>query len=205
AQTGKPLIISTGMATVEEIEEAVGTARQAGAAQIALLKCASAYPSPPEEMNLTTIPELARRFGVPVGLSDHTLGIAVPVAAVALGACIIEKHLTLSRSEPGPDSAFSLEPEEFRAMVDAVRVAEKALGEVHFGFSPHEASSRVFRRSLFVVCDIKQGEVFTAQKVRSIRPGYGLHTRHLTEILGQHAARDIERGTPFSWDMISRQ
>ena len=205
AQTGKPLIISTGMATVEEIEEAVGTARQAGAAQIALLKCTSAYPSPPEEMNLTTIPELARRFGVPVGLSDHTLGIAVPVAAVALGACIIEKHLTLSRSEPGPDSAFSLEPEEFRAMVDAVRVAEKALGEVHFGFSAHEASSRVFRRSLFVVCDIKQGEVFTAQKVRSIRPGYGLHTRHLTEILGQHAARDIERGTPFSWDMISRQ
>ena len=205
AQTGKPLIISTGMATVEEIAEAVGTARQAGAAQIALLKCTSAYPSPPEEMNLTTIPELARRFGVPVGLSDHTLGIAVPVAAVALGACIIEKHLTLSRSEPGPDSAFSLEPEEFRAMVDAVRVAEKALGEVHFGFSPHEASSRVFRRSLFVVCDVKQGEVFTAQKVRSIRPGYGLHTRHLTEILGQHAARDIERGTPFSWDMISRQ
>ena len=205
AQTGKPLIISTGMATVEEIEEAVGTARQAGAAQIALLKCTSAYPSPPEEMNLTTIPELARRFGVPVGLSDHTLGIAVPVAAVALGACIIEKHLTLSRSEPGPDSAFSLEPEEFRAMVDAVRVAEKALGEVHFGFSPHEASSRVFRRSLFVVCDVKQGEVFTAQKVRSIRPGYGLHTRHLTEILGQRAARDIERGTPFSWDMISRQ
>jgi len=205
AQTGKPLIISTGMATVEEIAEAVGTARQAGAAQIALLKCTSAYPSPPEEMNLTTIPELARRFGVPVGLSDHTLGIAVPVAAVALGACIIEKHLTLSRSEPGPDSAFSLEPEEFRAMVDAVRVAEKALGEVHFGFSPHEASSRVFRRSLFVVCDVKQGEVFTAQKVRSIRPGYGLHTRHLTEILGRHAARDIERGTPFSWDMISRQ
>ena len=205
AQTGKPLIISTGMATVEEIEEAVGTARQAGAAQIALLKCTSAYPSPAQEMNLTTIPELARRFGVPVGLSDHTLGIAVPVAAVALGACIIEKHLTLSRSEPGPDSAFSLEPEEFRAMVDAVRVAEKALGEVHFGFSPHEASSRVFRRSLFVVCDVKQGEVFTAQKVRSIRPGYGLHTRHLTEILGQHAARDIERGTPFSWDMISRQ
>ena len=204
AQTGKPLIISTGMATVEEIEEAVGTARQAGAAQIALLKCTSAYPSPAQEMNLTTIPELARRFGVPVGLSDHTLGIAVPVAAVALGACIIEKHLTLSRSEPGPDSAFSLEPEEFRAMVDAVRVAEKALGEVHFGFSAHEASSRVFRRSLFVVCDIKQGEVFTAQKVRSIRPGYGLHTRHLTEVLGQRAARDIERGTPFSWDMISR-
>jgi N-acetylneuraminate synthase len=204
AQTGKPLIMSTGMATVEEIEEAVGAARQAGAAQIALLKCTSAYPSPPEEMNLTTIPELARRFGVPVGLSDHTLGIAVPVAAVALGACIIEKHLTLSRSEPGPDSAFSLEPEEFRAMVDAVRVAEKALGEVHFGFSAHEASSRVFRRSLFVVCDIKQGEVFTAQKVRSIRPGYGLHTRHLTEVLGQRAARDIERGTPFSWDMISR-
>jgi len=205
SRTGKPLIISTGMATVEEIEEAVQTARQAGATQIALLKCTSAYPSAPEEMNLRTIPELSRRFDLPVGLSDHTLGTAVPVAAVALGACIIEKHLTLSRSEPGPDSAFSLEPHEFKAMVDAVRVTEKAVGEINFGIGAKEAASRVFRRSLFVVRDVKRGDVFTAENVRSIRPGHGLHTRHLPEVLGRHAARDIERGTPLSWDLVNRQ
>lgn len=204
ARTGKPLIMSTGMATVEEIEEAVQAARQAGATEIALLKCTSSYPAPAEEMNLRTIPELARRFGVPAGLSDHTMGIAVPVAAVALGACIIEKHLTLSRSEPGPDSAFSLEPQEFKAMVDAVRVAEKALGEVHFGCSAKEASSRVFRRSLFVVQDVKRGDLFTAENVRSIRPGHGLHTRHLPEVLGRQAACDIERGTPLSWELVNR-
>jgi N-acetylneuraminate synthase len=203
AQTGKPLIMSTGMATLEEIEEAVQAARQAGATQIALLKCTSAYPAPPEEMNLRTIPELARRFNLPVGLSDHTMGIAVPVAAVALGACIIEKHLTLSRSETGPDSAFSLEPHEFKATVDAVRVAEKALGAVHFGCSAKEASSRVFRRSLFVVQDVKRGEKFTEQNVRSIRPGHGLHTRHLAEILGKRAVCDIERGTPLSWELVA--
>jgi len=203
ARTGKPLIMSTGMATIEEIEEAVQAARQAGAEQIALLKCTSAYPAVAEEMNLRTIPELARRFDAPVGLSDHTMGIAAPVAAVALGACIIEKHLTLSRSEPGPDSAFSLEPQEFKEMVEAVRTAEKALGEVHFGVSAKEASSRVFRRSLFVVQEIKQGEVFTLENIRSIRPGYGLHTRHLPEILGRRAACDIERGTPLHWDLVS--
>jgi N-acetylneuraminate synthase len=203
ARTGKPLIMSTGMATLEEIEEAVQTARAAGATQIALLKCSSAYPALPEEMNLRTIPELSRRFDVPVGLSDHTMGTAVPVAAVALGACVIEKHLTLSRSEPGPDSPFSLEPHEFRAMVDAVRIAEKALGEVNFGIGAKETSSRVFRRSLFVVQDVKRGEVFTAENVRSIRPGHGLHTRHLPEVLGRNAARDIERGTPLSWDLVN--
>ena len=202
ARTGKPLIMSTGMATFEEIEEAVQTARQAGAEQIALLKCSSAYPAPPEEMNLRTIPELSQRFGVPAGLSDHTMGTAVPVAAVALGACIIEKHLTLSRTEPGPDSAFSLEPREFKEMTDAVRVAEKAVGGIHFGFAPKEESSRVFRRSLFVVRDVKQGQAFTVENVRSIRPGHGLHTRHLSEVLGRHAARDIERGTPLSWDLV---
>jgi N-acetylneuraminate synthase len=179
AQTGKPLIMSTGMATVEEIEEAVQAARAAGATQIALLKCTSAYPAAAEEMNLRTIPELSRRFDVPAGLSDHTMGIAAPVAAVALGACIIEKHLTLSRSEPGPDSAFSLEPHEFKAMVEAVRVAEKALGQVYFGCSPKEANSRAFRRSLFVVQDMKRGQAFTSDNVRSIRPGAGLHPRHL--------------------------
>jgi pseudaminic acid synthase len=202
ARTSKPLIMSTGMATVEEIEEAVETARRAGATQIALLKCTSAYPAPAEEMNLRTIPELARRFHVPAGLSDHSMGIAVPVAAVALGACIIEKHLTLSRSQPGPDSAFSLEPQEFKATVDAVRVAEKALGEIYFGCSAKEASIRVYRRSLFVVQDVKQGDLFTDENVRSIRPGHGLHTRHLAEVLGRHAACDVERGTPLSWELV---
>ncbi len=204
ARTGKPLIMSTGMATVEEIEEALQGARQAGATQIALLKCTSAYPAPAEEMNLRTIPEMTRRFAVPVGLSDHTMGIAAPVAAVALGACIIEKHLTLSRSTPGPDSAFSLEPQEFKAMVDAVRTAEKALGSVNFGVSSHEHASRAFRRSLFVVEDVKQGEAFTPSNVRSIRPGHGMHPRHLDEVLGKKAAQGIKRGTPLTWDHVVR-
>jgi pseudaminic acid synthase len=202
ASTGKPLIISTGMASIEEIEEAVRVAREAGATQIALLKCTSAYPAPADDMNLRTIPELARRFEVPVGLSDHTNGIAVPVAAVALGACMVEKHITLARSLGGPDSAFSLEPAEFAAMVDAVRTVERALGKIHFGISGQERSSRVFRRSLFVVQDLKQGQTFTAGNVRSIRPAGGLHTRHLSEILGKRASRNIERGTPLSWDLI---
>jgi pseudaminic acid synthase len=204
ARTGKPLILSTGMATIEEIEEAVQTARKAGATQIALLKCASAYPALPSEMNLRTIPDLARRFDVPVGLSDHTMDIAVPVAAVALGACIIEKHFTLSRSLKGPDSAFSLEPAEFKAMVKAVRVAEQSLGEIHFGATESERSSRVFRRSLFVVEAVRRGEIFSGENVRSIRPGHGLHTRHLPQIVGQRASRDIERGTPLSWDLVAK-
>jgi pseudaminic acid synthase len=203
AATGKPMIMSTGMATLEEIEEAVATASNVGAREIALLKCSSAYPAPVEEMNLRTIPELERRFNVPVGLSDHTLGIAVPVAAVSVGACIIEKHLTLSRAAGGPDSAFSLEPAEFKAMVDAVRMAEKALGKVHFGVSVNESRSRIFRRSLFVVQDVKKGELFTQNNVRSIRPGSGVHTRHLQDVLGKAAAKDIARGTPMSWDLVS--
>jgi pseudaminic acid synthase len=204
ASTGKPLIISTGMATIEEIDEALQAARKAGATQIALLKCTSEYPAAPEEMNLRTIPEMARRFELPVGLSDHTMGVAAPVAAVALGACIIEKHITLSRSLKGPDSAFSLEPHEFKAMVDAVRTAEKALGEVHFGNSACEESSLIFRRSLFVVQDTKEGELFTPGNVRSIRPGHGLHTRYLPQILGKRAARDIERGTPLNWNLVAK-
>jgi N-acetylneuraminate synthase len=203
ARTGKPLIMSTGMATLEEIEEAVNAAERAGASQILLLKCTSAYPASPEGMNLRAIPELARRFGVAVGLSDHTMGLAVPVAAVALGACIIEKHLTLSRQVSGPDSAFSLEPQEFKAMVDAVRTTESALGQGSFGCSGQEASGRSFRRSLFVVEDLKKGEAFTARNVRSIRPANGLHPRHLSEVLGRHAVRDIERGTPMSWDLVA--
>jgi N-acetylneuraminate synthase len=178
ARTGKPLIMSTG------------------------IKCTSAYPSPADEMNLRTIPELARKFDVPAGLSDHTKGIAVPVAAVALGACIVEKHLTLSRADQGPDSAFSLEPDEFKTMVDAIRFAEKALGDVQFGPSAQEHASLAFRRSLFVVEDVKSGEMFTSKNVRSIRPAHGLHTRHLPAILGRHAACDIERGTPLSWDLV---
>ena len=204
ARTGKPLILSTGMASIEEIEEAVSAARRAGARQIALLQCTSAYPARAEDMHLRTIPELAKRFQVPIGLSDHTMGIAVPVAAVALGASIIEKHLTLSRSTRGPDSAFSLEPDEFKAMVDAVRIAEKALGEVHFGSTENEHASRRFRRSLFVVKEVKQGQVFDRENIRSIRPGDGLHTRHLPEVLGKRAARDIERGTPLSWELVVR-
>ena len=203
ASTGKPLIISTGMATLSEIEEAVQAARKAGATEIALLKCTSAYPAPPEEMNLRTIPHLAEAFGVAVGLSDHTLGIAVPVAAVALGARIVEKHFTLSRDIPGPDSAFSLEPQEFKAMVEAIRVAEKALGKVSYEVGEREAASRVFRRSLFVVKDVKAGEVFTKENVRSVRPGYGLPPKFLKEVLGRRAACDIKAGTPFEWRMIS--
>jgi len=204
ARTGKPLIMSTGMATFGEIEEAVGAARAAGATQIALLKCTSAYPALPESMNLKSIPHLAEAFGVPAGLSDHTLGVAVPVAAVALGACIVEKHFTLSRDVPGPDSAFSLEPEEFKMMVDAIRVAEKALGGVHYGGDLEEEKSRAFRRSLFAVRDVKAGEVFTPENVRSIRPGYGLPPKHLDEVIGLRASRDIERGTPLSWELVSR-
>lgn len=203
ASKGKPIIISTGMATLAEIDEAVQAAKRAGASQIALLKCTSAYPAPPDEMNLHTIPQLVEAFGVPVGLSDHTLGITVPVAAVALGACIIEKHFTLSRSTPSPDSAFSLEPQEFKAMVEAIRTAEKALGEVRYEISEQEARSHAFRRSLFVVKDMKAGEVFSEENVRSIRPGYGLHPRYLKEVLGRQAAKDIKRGTPLSWELIS--
>ena len=203
ARTGKPLIMSTGMATIEEIEEAVTAARAGGAQQIALLKCTSAYPAAPSEMNLRTIPELARRFDVPIGLSDHTMGIEVPVAAVALGACILEKHLTLSRDLKGPDSEFSLDPTEFRNLVQAVRNAEQSLGTIHFGVSGREEATRRFRRSLFVVADIKRGEIFTPETVRSIRPAQGLHPRHLPEVLGRRAARDLTSGTPLAWEMVA--
>ncbi|MHB8117234.1 MAG: pseudaminic acid synthase [Methanothrix sp.] len=203
AATGKPLIISTGMATLGEIEEAVQAARGAGAKQIALLKCTSAYPAPAEEMNLRTIPHLAEAFSAPVGLSDHTLGIEVPVAAVCMNACIIEKHFTLSRTKSGPDSAFSLEPHEFKSMVKAIRIAEKSLGKVHYGVSAREVESRVFRKSLFVVRDVKKGEAFSDENIRSIRPGYGLHPRYLKNVLGRCAMRDIKRGTPLQMDMMS--
>lgn len=202
AQTGKPVIISTGMASVAEIADAVQTVRDEGNDQIALLKCTSAYPALPEEMNLRTIPHLSRMFDLPVGLSDHTLGTTIPVAAVALGACIVEKHFTLSRKIPGPDSAFSLEPQEFRAMVDAIRETEKALGTVSYKITEHEKASRVFRRSLFVVKDIKKGEKFTQENIRSIRPGYGLEPKHLPKIMEKTARKNIKRGMPLNWNVI---
>lgn len=202
ARTGKPIIMSTGMATLSEIEEAVLTLRKEGATRIALLKCTSAYPAPPEEMNLCTIPVLAQTFQVPAGLSDHTMGTTVPVIAVTLGACIVEKHFTLSRAVPGPDSTFSLEPDEFRQMVEAIRIAEKAMGVVRFEPGEKERASRAFRRSLFVVEDVGEGEPFTAANVRSIRPADGLHTRHLTEVIGSRARRPLKRGTPLRWEHV---
>jgi pseudaminic acid synthase len=202
AATGRPMIMSTGMATFQEIEEAIAAARGAGARQIALLKCNSGYPAPPEDMNLATIPAMMESFGLPVGLSDHTMDIAVPVAAVALGACILEKHFTSSRQNPGPDSAFSLEPHEFRATVDAVRIAERAVGRPSYGPTEREAVSVTHRKSLFIVEDIKAGEPLTAFNMRSIRPGFGLAPKHYKQVLGKHATRDIERGTPLDWSMI---
>lgn len=204
AQTGKPLILSTGMSTLAELEEAVSTARQAGAGPIALLKCTSAYPADPAEMNLRTIADLASRFGVVSGLSDHTLGVTVPVAAVSLGACIIEKHLTLSREAGGPDAAFSLEPSEFAEMVSAVRTAQASLGAVQYEPSASESACRVLRRSLFVVNDMSVGEVFTKANLRCIRPGHGLAPKCLPEVLGRRARVNIQRGSPLAWDLVER-
>lgn len=202
AKTGKPLIMSTGMATLDEVEEAVEAARAAGANEIALLKCTSAYPSAPEDMNLAGIPLLSERFGTVVGLSDHTLSNDVVVAAVALGASIVEKHVTLSRAEPGPDSTFSIEPQELAGLVRSVRLVERALGQRRLGPVGAEQTSRLFRRSLFVVEDVKAGEAFTERNVRSIRPGSGLPPRDYESVLGRRAGRDIARGTPLAWDLI---
>jgi len=202
ARTGKPLILSTGMGTREEIGEAVAAFRAAGGRELALLKCTSAYPSPPEAMNLRTLRDLHTRFNVPAGLSDHSMGHTVAVAAVALGACIVEKHFTLSRSHPGPDSAFSMEPAEFRAMVEAIRTTEAALGNVCYEATAAEAESRRFRRSLFVTCDLVAGEVFSADNVRSVRPAAGLPPKHLAEVLGKAATRAIPANTPLEWTMV---
>lgn len=202
AETGKPVIMSSGMATLRELHEGVETLRRAGTRELALLKCTSAYPAPAEEMNLWTIPHIAMTFGVPAGLSDHSIELSVPAVAVALGACIVEKHFTLSRELPGPDSAFSLEPHEFSDMVRAVRTVEQALGGVRYGVGSEESSSKVFRRSLFVVEDVAEGETLTPTNVRSIRPGSGMHTRYLDQVLGRRAARSIPRGTPLSWDLV---
>jgi N-acetylneuraminate synthase len=202
ASTGKPMILSTGMASFEQIEEAVETVRASGVEEIVLLRCASAYPSPPEVLNLRTIPYLAEAFGVPVGFSDHSMGIAASIASVALGACFIEKHFTISRQDGGPDSAFSLEPSELRDLVDGVRLVEKALGSVSYGPSEAESGNKVFQRSLFFVEDVGKGELLTPTNVRSIRPGFGLAPRHYDEVMGKIAAQDIERGTPVDWSLI---
>lgn len=200
--TQKPIILSTGMAELFEIDEAVRTVRAHSTAPMALLRTSSGYPAAPEEMDLATIPHLSEAFEVVAGLSDHTLGIAVPVAAVALGAKIIEKHLTLSRADGGPDAAFSLEPQELTRMIEAVRVAERAIGRVRYGPTERERPSLAFRRSLFVVEDVPAGAPFTETNVRSIRPAAGLHPRHLPLVLTRRAARDIARGTPLTWELI---
>jgi N-acetylneuraminate synthase len=202
-RTGQPVIASTGMASLDEIRQAVQTLRAAGTRQLALLKCTSAYPAPPASMHLRTIHDLMEQFDVPAGLSDHTLGIAVPVCAVGLGATIIEKHITLDRRDNGPDSAFSLEPAEFQEMVRAVRTAEAALGTVAYGGHQAEEACRPFRRSLFVVQNVAAGEVLTRSNVRSIRPGHGLSPKHLPDVLGRRASCDLVRGTPLEWQHIS--
>jgi N-acetylneuraminate synthase len=203
-ETGRPVIASTGMASADEIDEAVAVLRAAGASDLVLLRCNSAYPASPEEMDLRTIPDMVQRWNVPVGLSDHTLSGTATTVAVALGACAVEKHLTLSRAEPGPDSAFSLEPAELAVLVATIREVEATLGDVRYGPSPSEAKSLVFRRSLFVVEDLDAGDRLTRENVRSIRPGDGLAPRHLDEVVGARAARKIARGTPLSWDLIAR-
>ena len=202
ASKGKPVIMSTGMATLSEIYDAVETIKKAGVDDIALLKCTSNYPALPIEMNLKTIPHMAEAFSTVAGISDHTRGISVPVAGVALGASIIEKHFTLSRREKGPDSTFSLEPVEFKAMVDAVRVAELALGKVSYQASEREIDSRTLRRSLFAVEDIKAGERITDSNMRSIRPGHGLSPKYYPIVLGKKINKDINKGTPLSWELI---
>jgi pseudaminic acid synthase len=204
ARKGKPLIISTGMANLAEIGEAVETARANGCDDIILLHCVSSYPAPDEQSNLRTIPDLAERFGVVTGLSDHTHASAVAVAAIALGACVIEKHFTLRRSDGGPDAAFSLEPEEFTALVRDCKRAWRALGRVDYDLQGCERGSVAFRRSLYVVEDIAEGEELTPRNVRSIRPGYGLAPKRLPDVLGALAARPLARGTPLSDDCFSR-
>ena len=202
AKTGKPLVISTGIASLGEIAEAVEAARAAGGREIALLHCTSGYPTPPEESNLRTLPHLAEAFGVVAGLSDHTPGTAVPVAAVALGAALIEKHFTLRRADGGPDAAFSLEPEELAELVANCRTAWSALGKINYELEASEKGNKTFRRSLYVVQDIPAGGRLTAENVRSIRPGYGLPPKHLPDVLGKRAGSAIARGTPLNWSLL---
>lgn len=202
ARTKKPIILSTGMATIPEIREAVNTARRAGAGKMTLLKCVSSYPARPRDMNLNTIPDMAKRFKCHVGVSDHTLGIGVAIAAVALGATVVEKHFTLSRNINGPDSFFSIEPKDLKALVENVRIAEEAMGKVSYTLTPDEKKNKIFRRSLFVIKDLQKGDILTKANVRSIRPGYGLAPKYLRSVIGKKAKKDISSGTPLTQNII---
>lgn len=202
AATGKPLIISTGMATIAELDETVRAAREAGCKDLILLKCTSSYPSTPENTNILTIPHLRKLFGCEVGLSDHTMGVGVSVAAVALGATVIEKHFTLDRADGGVDSTFSLEPEEMKRLVIETERAWQALGQVSYGPTEKEKKSLGFRRSLYVVQDIKAGETLNSTNVRAIRPGHGLAPKYLDILLGKHVSHDLKAGTPLSWEVL---
>ena len=203
ASKKRPLIMSTGMATTAEIDDAVAAAHEGGATEIALLRCNSSYPASPEEMDLVTITDMQARWQVPVGLSDHTLTPVAALVALGLGACILEKHLTLDRSDGGPDSAFSLEPAEFRELVSQLREAEASRGHVRYGPSPAETKSLAFRRSLIVVKDVLRGATITADDVRALRPAHGMAPKHLPEVIGRIAARDLQRGEPLQPDMLA--
>ena len=202
AKKGKPMVISTGIAMPEDIELAVKTCKDAGNNDITLLKCTSSYPAPIEDANLMTMVDMKRRYGVKVGLSDHTMGHDVAVAAVALGASMVEKHFIMDRSIGGPDAAFSMEKEEFSAMVKSIRNVEKALGEMFYPTDPTKIKGREFSRSLYVAEDVKAGDVITEQNVRSVRPGYGLHPKYLPEILGKKFVKDCQMGESFSLEMV---
>ena len=202
AKTARPLIISTGMGDIDEIQDAVDTARRAGAEDITLLKCVSSYPAKAEEMNLKTIEDMKTRFSCSVGLSDHTLDTASSICAAALGAEVIEKHFTLSRQDHTPDSFFSIEPAELKVLVENIRAVEKAIGGIHDGVTAEEESNRIFRRSLFAVADIRAGQEFSRDNVRSIRPGHGLAPKFIDDVIGKTAVCDIEKGTPFNWELI---
>ncbi|SFM98416.1 N-acetylneuraminate synthase [Formivibrio citricus] len=203
ASTGKPMIISTGMATVADLDETVRTARAAGCKDIVLLKCTSTYPATPENTHVRTIPHLRELFGCEVGLSDHTMGVGAAIAAVALGATVLEKHFTLRRADGGVDSTFSLEPEEMATLVTETERAWQSLGQVSYGITKAEQKSMIFRRSLYVVQDVAAGEVFTAENVRAIRPGLGLPPKNLDVVLGRTASRDVKRGTAFDWTLLA--
>lgn len=202
ASKNKPVIISTGIAELEDIKLAIDACKKTGNEKIALLKCTSSYPAPLEEANLKTIPDMIERFDCVVGLSDHTLGMTVPVSAVSLGAKIVEKHFILDKKIGGPDSAFSIEPKDFELIVNAIRDVELSFGKVNYELSYKMKKSREFSRSLFVVKDIKKGEMLTEENIRSIRPGYGLHPKFLYDVIGKKANTDISFGTPLSWDLI---
>lgn len=202
AKTGKPIIMSTGMASLEEIKEAVDTVYATGNKKLALLKCSSAYPANPADMHLKTIPDLKEKFQLPVGLSDHSMGHLSAVTSVALGGSIIEKHFCISREIENPDASFSMTPEEFKAMVEEVRACEAALGSARYGVSKQEEGNVIFRRSIFCVKDIKAGELFTEENIRVIRPGYGLKPKYLKDVLGKAATEDILRGEPLKEEHV---